>query len=211
MEHGIFYNETAGVWIGALLTLAIFSFLYKDNIVYRLAEYIFIGVANGYLLTITYFNQVKPNLVDKLAEHNWWYLIPGILGLMMVARLNKDFAWLSRWPMAYIVGLGSGLAITASVQTDIMAQIYDTLKPIMGGDFITNLQNLILIAGVLTSLFYFFFSVEHKGIYKNVSFVGICFLMIMLGGSFGNTVMARISLLIGRMQFLMERWLHVIS
>ena len=45
---------------------------------------------------------------------------------------------------------------------------------------------------------YFFFSKEQTGIVGKVSKVGIYFLMIKFGASFGFAVMGRISLLIGR-------------
>ena len=35
------------VWIAALLTVAIFSFLIKENPFYRVAEHLFVGVSNG--------------------------------------------------------------------------------------------------------------------------------------------------------------------
>jgi hypothetical protein len=41
--------------------------------------------------------------------------------------------------------------------------------------------------------------------------LGIIFLMLGFGASFGYTVMSRISLLIGRMQFLLGDWLGVIQ
>jgi hypothetical protein len=40
--------------------------------------------------------------------------------------------------------------------------------------------------------------------------VGVWFLMIAFGASFGYTVMARVSLLIARVQFLLRDWLHVL-
>lgn len=209
METGGFlYNEMVGIWVAAILTLAIYSFLYDDNVVYRIVEYLFVGVANGYLLVVTFYQSVKPNLLDKIfMDNNLWYIIPGILGLMMLGRLSPKHAWLSRWPMAIVVGIGSGLTINAAIQSDIMMQLSKTMIPVMGNDFITNLNNLILVLGVFTGLFYFFFSVEHKGIFKTASYIGIYYLMIAFGGAFGNTVMARISLLIGRMQFLIDKWL----
>jgi hypothetical protein len=41
--------------------------------------------------------------------------------------------------------------------------------------------------------------------------IGIWFIMVAFGASFGYTVMARISLLIGRMQFLLHDWLGIIN
>ena len=50
----------------------------------------------------------------------------------------------------------------------------------------------------MSVLVYFFFSIEHTGNVRRVARVGIYFLMISFGAAFGYTVMARMSLLIGR-------------
>ena len=36
------------MWVGALLTLMILSFLYRDNPFYRFAESLFVGVSAAY-------------------------------------------------------------------------------------------------------------------------------------------------------------------
>jgi hypothetical protein len=65
----------------------------------------------------------------------------------------------------------------------------------------------IILIGVVTVLIYFFYSVEHTGAVGVASKVGIWFLMVSFGASFGYTIMARLSLLIGRVGFLLESWL----
>jgi hypothetical protein len=68
---------------------------------------------------------------------------------------------------------------------------------------------LAIMLGVVSVLCYFFFSAEHKGALGAFSRVGIMFLMVAFGASFGYTVMARESLLIGRFKFLIETWLGI--
>jgi hypothetical protein len=63
---------------------------------------------------------------------------------------------------------------------------------------------MIILVGVSSVLFYFFFSIEHKGAGRVVARTGIVFLMIGFGAAFGYTVMARMSLLIGRLTDLIE-------
>jgi hypothetical protein len=64
---------------------------------------------------------------------------------------------------------------------------------------------------VITTVVYFFFSREQKGGFKFVANIGIVYIMIGFGASFGYTVMARVSLLLGRLQFLLRDWLGVIQ
>jgi len=71
-------------------------------------------------------------------------------------------------------------------------------------------DSLAIMLGVMSVLCYFFFSAEHKGVLGAFSRVGIMFLMVAFGASFGYTVMARESLLIGRFQFLLGEWLGLL-
>ena len=209
--------EIIGVWVAALMTLAIFSFLYADNPVYKLAEHLFVGISEGYGVVSSCHEAVIPLLIDPiflpenvdLAEPNYIVIIPGLLGLMMFSRFIPRYDWLSRWPIAFVMGLYSGLAIPASVQPYLLPQLHATMLPIWPGvevDAWTALSNFLLVVGVLCTLAYFYFSREHSGAFGVASKVGIFFLMVAFGASFGNTVMARVSLLIGRVQFLYDDW-----
>jgi hypothetical protein len=206
-------NEVFGATLAGILTLAIFSFLYKDNAFYRFAEHLFVGVAAGYYVAIQYRNVFLPNLVEPLVAGDAWSLVPLVLGLLLFARLVPKTAWLSRWPMGAMIGAYAGLSLIGFLQGDLIEQVRANLLSLNvreagtgGYDFYTNFNNFLLVVGVLATLVYFFFSLEHKGAVGVISKVGIYFLMISFGASYGFTVMARISLLIGRLEFLFKDW-----
>ncbi len=203
-----------GTWIAGFLTLAIFSFLYKDNPVYKLAEHIYVGVSAGYWLIYIAFFDVYPMLIqgfqNETGLEKWILLVPGALGLIMLSRWFPKTAWLSRWPIAFTVGIGAGLGITANIQGYVMPQLQATLLPVTGWN-IVSLNNVILTVGVITTILYFYFSKPHKGALGWMARVGIVFIMVSFGASFGYTLMARISLLIGRLYFLLSDLLHVID
>ena len=204
-----------GIWIGGFLTLAIMSFLYKDNPIYKAAEAIFIGVSAGYWAVYMYFNVVDPLLITNLMKGKVLYFVPLLLGLMMLARLLPSIGWISRWPMAFIIGITAGLNFTAFLASDVIGQIDGAIKSLnvwgdgtaMGFLLSSGFSNTIASIGVISTLVYFFFSKEHKGLFGKTASVGILFIMVAFGGSFGYTVMARISLLIGRMDFIFTTWL----
>ena len=207
-----------GIWIAAFLTLCLYSFLYEDNIFYKFAEYLFVGVSAGYHVARQWHNSLMPNLIENLQtgfhnmDYHLIYIIPGILGVMMLLRLAPSVSWLSRWSLAFVVGLSAGINIISYLQGNAISQVKGTMIPLwVGGDPWMTFCNLVLFIGVCTGLVYFFFSVEHKGVFGGISMVGIWFLMISFGASFGYTIMARISLLIGRMQFLLGDWLQIIK
>jgi hypothetical protein len=202
-----------GTWLAGFLTLAILSFLYKDNPFYKLAEHIYVGVSAGYWLIYVVFFDVKPMLWDTFVAETgvekWIILVPGALGVIMLSRWFPKSAWLSRWPIAFTVGVGAGLGITANIQGYVMPQIAATLLPIDGLNVVA-LNNLVLMIGVVTTILYFYFSKPQRGVFSLASKIGIAFIMVSFGASFGYTLMARVSLLIGRLYFLLTDLFHVI-
>jgi len=204
--------ETIGIWLGAFLTLCIFSFLYKDNPFYKLAEHLFVGISAGYWATLEYHNVFRPNLWDPLTrEGRLLLIVPFVFGLMLFSRFTKRFSWLSRWPMALIIGIYAGITIVGYGSGDLILQIRANLLPLYTDHWLTSLNNILLTVGVITGLIYFFFSKEHKGALGAGAKIGIWFLMISFGASFGYTVMSRMSLLIGRVYFLLGTWLHLLE
>ncbi len=202
-----------GVWIAAGLTLAIYSFLYKDNPAYKFAEHLLVGISVGYLIVIAFKDTVVPKIIDPLfVNQQWLVLVPVILGVLMFSRFVSKIAWLSRPALAIYIGFGAGAAIPANMQANILAQIRATVSPFAGIDSIGGAINAVLIAaGLICTLLYFYFSKKHEGVFGKFTRIGIYFLMIFFGATFGFTVMARISLLIGRAGFLLRDWLHIIK
>jgi hypothetical protein len=157
-------------------------------------------------------------IVKPIFEQGEYALfIPVAIGMLMLTRYVPKAAWLSRYSFAFIVGVGSGLAIPRTISSFILRQIEDTVRPLLsvaGGDGVTFSMNLldpsssinvvIILIGVSSVLFYFFFSIDHSGPGKVIAKTGVMFLMIAFGAAFGYTVMARMSLLIGRLTDLIE-------
>jgi hypothetical protein len=208
------------IWIEAIMTLAILSYLYKDNPVYKAAEYLFVGVASGYYLSIYFQNVLVPNLFVPVWRGVSTTFGPGtpaptdlirlsslVLAVFMFMRFSPKGAWLSRWPLGALVGAFAGLAVIGLAQGDLIPQIDSNLLPIvtpgawttllgahsvaegMAG-FLGLFSNIILIVGLLATLVYFFFSLEHRGFAGKTAKLGIYFLMISFGASYGFTVMA---------------------
>lgn len=232
--------EIFGAFVATFLTLAIFSFLYKDNPFYKIAEHVFVGVSAGYWMAMFFWTQIQPNLfgrlwpstqydgsgiwyriydglsflfssifpaggIDKGHDLHFSYLIPFALGIMMLLSLFEKLSWFARWGIAYTVGMAAGLRAYGFLNSNVLGQVKGTIIPIVNSNLPifsllgeSHFNNLIILVGTVTGLLYFFFSKEHEGIFGKVTKVGIYFLMISFGASFGFAVMGRISLLIGR-------------
>jgi hypothetical protein len=221
------------VWVAAALTLCIFSFLYKDNPFYRFAEHLFVGVSAGYYIVLNFWTVVVPNLWDplvrtftghdpvthaavvqqggafagSLGDYRGWFLLPGLLGLLLFTRLVKRIEWMSRWSLAIIIGVYAGLKTTGFAQGDLVAQVQASLQPLWTGHLWSSFNAIVFTVGLLTSLLFFFYSREHKGALGVLARTGVVFLMVSFGAGYGYTVMSRLSLLIGRFQFLLDSWL----
>jgi len=208
-----------GAWVAVGLTLCIYSFLYKDNPLFKLSEHLYVGISIGYSVVLAWHTIFLRLLWEPLAQAvrdapseagSYVLLAPASIGLLMLTRFVPSIAWMSRLAFAFVVGFGSGVAIPRTVSAAIFKQIEDTVQPLvsMGNGGATafmefalpqsGINALILLIGVVSVLFYFFFSVEHTGPGKVVARTGVYFLMIAFGAAFGYTVMSRMSLLIGR-------------
>ncbi|MFQ6614891.1 MAG: hypothetical protein ACE5D1_08615 [Fidelibacterota bacterium] len=237
-------TELFGGWVAAFLTLAIFSYLYKDNPFYKVAEHIFVGVSAGYWTSMFFWTQIQPNLfgrlwpkmeasqmsgglmklwygiynvfgaifpavfpaggIDKGHGMHLIYIIPFLLGIMMLLSISSKLSWFARWGIAYTVGMAAGLRAYGFLNSNVIGQIKGSAVQFVGGLPFFNLlgdsifNSLIIVVGTICGLVYFYFSKEHTGILGKMSRMGIYFLMISFGASFGFAVMGRISLLIGR-------------
>lgn len=228
-----------GPWIAAFLTLAIFSYLYKDNPFYKVAEHLFVGISTGYWTSMFFWTQIQPNLFGRLwpaSEFNsdllWYklynvlgvfssvfpdgginkghdmellYLLPFALGIMMLLSVSSKLSWMARWGIAYTVGMAAGLRAYGFLNSNVLGQIKGSAFQIFNSDLPffalaseSVFNNFIILIGTITGLMYFYFSREHTGNFGKLSKLGIYFLMISFGASFGFAVMGRISLLIGR-------------
>ncbi len=269
------FIDIFGYWLGIFLTFAILSFLYKDNPIYKLAEHLFIGVSIGYVVMLQYFDTLRPKLIENLAAGEWHYLIALALSIMLLLKgVSKRYAWLGRFPIAFVVAFYAGLQINGVAQGDLgpqltkgmesvvadkvdvntasaaELQLLPGLNPIVAKQIIERreaqpfesldelgqmpglaeglvadidnargtvngldaqasvtsgetfwfgtLSRILMLLGLIASLVYFYFSVEHTGVVGRVSRFGVWVLMIGFGAAFGFTVQGRLALAIGR-------------
>ena len=143
--------------------------------------------------------------IDKGHDQHLTYLIPLALGVMMLLSLVPRFSWMARWGIAYVVGMAAGLKAYGYLNSNVLGQIKGTAVnlldfslPVFSLSSPSIFNNIIIFVGTICGLLYFYFSKEHKGLLGKASKIGIYFLMISFGASFGFAVMGRISLLIGR-------------
>ncbi|UCE17883.1 MAG: hypothetical protein JSV84_13555 [Gemmatimonadota bacterium] len=211
--------------VAVLLTLCVFSFLYKDNPLYKFVEHLFVGIAAGYVIAVQFHNVFVPNIWHPLTKGlDWWPVVPLIMGLFLFARFFPRGGWISLWPMALILGTYSGLAVIGFASGDLVIHIQSNLIPIIDVGsvkafakepglftFLQTLTNPLIVLGLICTLSYFFCSKEYERLTRITSKIGVAFLMIGFGAGYGYTVMTRIALLIDRFFLIFSEWLGIIQ
>lgn len=189
--------------LAAFATLAIFSFLIGDNPLYKFVERLWVGVTTGYWTMLLFWTSFWDKVwVPVWQQHQWHYLIPVALGVLMWFRLSPRRGWLSRYALAFYIGISTGVFIPLAFKTGVFLQVEGTIRPVTAD--MVGLNFFLALLGLICSLSYFFFSKHHTGLLGVTSRIGIITLMVGFGAGFGLTVMGRVALLVQRVIFLRD-------
>jgi hypothetical protein len=210
-----FNPELLVIWATAIATLGVYTILYRENPVSRLFEHIFVGMSVGYWLAITWTETLLPKWWTPMVSQGQWYwcfaLVPGVLFYFIYSR---RLSWLARLAMGLFFGTQAGQFFRAFFPM-YWPQVTASFKPLRPAGGVgwadTILHNWLFVVVLLTVMSYFFFSVPHESksgkVLGRSAGLGRWFLMVAFGAMFGNTVMARMSLLIGKVQYLLQTWI----
>ena len=179
-EATLSWSRTIGLWLAAMFTLFILSFLVGDNPAYKFAESMVVGTSAGYVMVIGLWDVFVPNLMGKLMPTVvqswalpgmssdfvpfWWmYFIPAILIIMLLFQLMPAGGWISRWPIAFFIGITAGYRMIGYVEADLVAQIKAGIVPLWitgegGFEFWPTFNACLLTIATLSAMVYFFFS-----------------------------------------------------
>jgi len=194
--------DLVGVWVGVFVTLMVLSFLYKENPLFRLTEYIFIGLATGYGFAASLRLFVNQALNPIFVNGDLTFIIPLLLGALFYAQFTKKYSSLYRLPLSLSIGYSLGITIWSYFAAYFVKQVTATMVPLFTGNLLTSLDNIVLVAGTVLSLSYFILHREQKGTWGGLTKIGKYFILATLGAVFGSTVLGRMAILIQRVQFL---------
>lgn len=201
-------------WVAGLITLVIFSFVFKENPIYRFVEHIYVGASAGYSMSVN-FGYIRNLGINKLNNGAYITIIPIVLGLFLFLRYSKKLSYLSRWPTAFLVALGVGLSLYGIAKSQLITQISATFLPLVvmkdnTFNFLSSMNNWIMILGVLSVLIYFFFTTNIRNpIFAAGSKFGRYLMMVSFGVAFGNSIMMNLSLLLGAFDTVLKDMLHI--
>lgn len=205
-----------GTWVAAALTLMVLSYVLSDNPLYKLAEHIFVGASIGWTFVLLYRNVLLGSLFFKLRDapaENLTLLVPLLLGVLLLVRPIRQVAWLGNIPLAVVIGAGAALAIVGWSAGMLAPQTMATILPVvplqMSWDaWGASLNNFAIVAGVLSVFLYFHFTGKQLGRLGRpvevAAGLGKYVMMVAFGAIFASFALSRITLLVGRMGFLLD-------
>jgi hypothetical protein len=197
------------IWFAALFTIWIYSIAFRDNVFFKFAEHTFVGAAAGHSIVYGVDNVLRYGWAPFIGG-NYLYIIVFVLGLLLYTRYHGDYFWISRFPLAILVGIGIGLTMRTTVTAEFIAQIQSTAGiKLLGVDPWTAISNLIFIIITLAVVYYFIFTFPkmHGGNLGIISTIAKYGMMAAFGYSFANTVLSRFNMIFGRFDFIMNTWL----
>lgn len=195
-------GTTLGIWLAAFLTLGLFSWMYKENPWFRLVEHVYVGAALGHLAVTGYQNVL--DIAWKPATQQGKYLmwLPLFMGVLLFSRWSRKYMWVSRSSIGFLVGTLAAVSMTNAIRAQLLSQVAATMMPL------NSVNNIIFFAVTASATMYFIFTLQQKWA-APIMDIGKYGMMIAFGATFGNTVMSRISLFTGRLQFLLFEWLKL--
>ena len=221
--------ETASILLGGFATLAMFSFLIKENPFYRFFEHVFIGIAAGLSPVLAIRDLLWPTVLEPMFGLDivvypdgttsqpyqplyLWYLLPMAFGCLYYFIFSRRHAWLAKLVIGLTLGAGGAIAIKGFF-AEVIPQISSSFKPLVvfttDGSFdrIQSFNNSLFVVILLLVLNYFFFTFgKESSMQARSAQWGRPLLMVCFGAFFGSTVMARVALLVERVQFIIDQW-----
>jgi hypothetical protein len=218
--------------VAAAATLAILSFLWKENPVYRFFEHLFMGLTLGWGIVTTWTDSLVPRWFTPLFGRdlaagesynpaNLLWMLALAAGTMWYFIFTRRLKWIARIIIGFFIGVGAGIGIQGFFRLQL-PQIAASFKPLWvkttnrAGEAALDLRamfdNLVFLVTFYCSMAYFLFTFKRdRSVLKHTASAGRWLMMIAFGAMFGTTVMARLSLLIDRIQFLLEDWLGLVG
>jgi len=228
--------EIIGTGVALVLTLMVYCYLGKDipflYALYRIAAYVFIGVALGYGAIMAWHGVLVPRLLSRLEGGQWGDLVPLVLCLLLLTRVKRSWRGLGDVTIAFLFGVGAALAVGGGLVGTLLPQVEATFVSLNPGHYqgiaaregnlptIYVLNALLVAIGTISTLLYFYFTTEsgarriarlHNRFVRLSASFGKVFIMFTFGALFATTAISRISLLVDRIRFVVETLYSIVS
>ncbi len=206
-------NTLAG-WVGFVLTLLIFSYLLADNFLYRLAVYVFVGVAAGFTAVVAVEGVLLPWLEGTVfsAQASTGGIVLGvvplIVGFLLLLKASPRLAPLGNLALAVLIGIGTAVALVGAVSGTLLPLVGST-----GGAVTASVDGLVIILGTITTLLYFQYlavrrpdgEISRPLALRAAGTIGQVFLIIAFASLYAGAILTSLTIFSERIAFLLTQ------
>jgi hypothetical protein len=208
--------EQIGLWAGFVFTLMIFSYILGDNILYRLAVYVFAGLAAGYITLVTVEGVLLPWLRGTLLSPDAvgvggqiLGIVPFVLGLLLLLKGSPRLGPLGNIAIAFIVAVGTAVALVGAITGTLLP-----LAAATGSGVRIDLVNGFLIfIGISSTLVYFQYlarrqpggEVRRGLVVRAIGALGQGVVVVTLGAIYAGAILTSLTIFSERIGFILAR------
>ncbi len=195
-------------WVSLVLTLMIFSYLLSDNVLYRLAVHVLVGVAAAYVAIVAVESVLVPWVQQTLLVDSETYdqatlmglrafgLLPFLGGVLLLFKFSARLASVGDLEVAFLVGVGLAVAVVGAVSGTVAPLVRETGRWVERD----TIEGVVMVVGVVATLLYFqYLAVERQGETRRprwlqgISALGRAFVMVTLGALYAGAIIASLS------------------
>jgi hypothetical protein len=226
--------DLLGMVFAAVLTIMVLSYIIGDNVLFRIATYLFVGVASGYAGSIAFQNVIRPALIDPVLQNGPLsifqpaaipiFLIPWFLTVLLLLKLSPRLARYGSFPIALLVGVGAAVIVGGGItgtlipQSQAAAEVLDQ-QIIFHAEgeaidiwFERLIGAILLLLATISTLIYFRFTARREitgqarrsKLTAILAYIGQIFIAITFGVMYAGTLTASMLILTQRFQFLRQ-------
>jgi len=185
--------------ISAALVIMIYSILYRENPLFRVGEGILVGATVGHAVVQAIFN-VRDLAIIKVQQglatgdiSKILYVIPILLGIGLYLQFSKKYRYVSKISIAFMLSVGIALSMRGLLYNNVIGQIKGAIMPL------NTIEGIAYTIGLISVLLYFVYEEKTSRIAGPLPNLGRYVLMITMGAYFANSIMGRLSIVIGTM------------
>lgn len=207
--------DQIGLWAGFILTLMVFSYILGDNVLYRIAVYIFAGLAAGYIAVVTWDSVIWPwingTVLNPAADLPGIItgLIPLLLGLLLLLKAAPRLGRVGHLALAFIVGIGTAVALVGAIGGTLLPLASSTSSAVS----VNPVNGTLLLLGVVCTLVYFQYMARRlpdgrtgrRLHIRALAFVGQGVIVVTLGALYAAAILTSLTIFSERVGFLLGR------
>ncbi len=207
--------EQIGLWAGFILTLMVFSYLLGDNVLYRLAVYLLVGLAAGYVAIVVWDSVLMPWLnssalapgagVGEIAIG----VLPFGLGALLLLKASPRLGRPGQLVLAFIIGVGTAVALVGAISGTLLPLALATA----GGVTLNPVNSWLVVIGVVCTLVYFQYlgrqmpdGTVRRGLpVQALALVGQGVIVITLGALYAAAILTSLTVFSERVSYLLAQ------